>query len=273
MPVFDWAAHRGDFQKLGRGRELRLDVVDLHQTHDPAIDDPTILGRRDRVLTQEELHRILPLLVWPAPASLSMRANAEDDFRPIAIRFMLLTLARREEVVDMLWRDFDPVAGLWNKSYVKTVKGPARKQTLQLSNAAIELLKSLPHFKDRQPDAYVFPNSIGGKLGNWPRIAKAIEAVSGTGNWHRHDLRRTSATLLEVLGVSDRVIGRIMGHKAPRGDAEATKTLEHYLIDQKITDLAPDPQKTALDQLAYVLARIEALSTPSNKGLSDEVAA
>jgi hypothetical protein len=34
--------------------------------YDPAREDPTIRGERDRVLTEEELGRLLPLLVYPA---------------------------------------------------------------------------------------------------------------------------------------------------------------------------------------------------------------
>jgi integrase len=253
MPLLDWAANRGKFKKLGRGRELCLDVADLHEAHDPALDDPSIRGFRDRVLSQDEIKRILPLLVWPAPTCLSMRAAPIDDFRPVALRFMLLTLARREEVADMLWRDFDPNAGLWNKSYVKTTRGQARRQTLQLSDAAVALLKNLPHYESRLPGAFVFPNTVGGKLDNWPRIAGAIERESGTSGWHRHDLRRTSATLLQLLGVSDRVIGRVMGQNASSRDETVSKALEHYLVDRQITDLAPDLQKQALDKLAAVL--------------------
>lgn len=252
LPLLDWAANRGTFKKLGRGRELRLEVVDLHEAHDPSLDDPSITGFRDRVLGQDELQRILPLLVWPAPTCLGMRAQPSEDFRPIALRFMLLTLARREEVADMLWRDFDPVAGLWNKSYVKTTRGQARRQTLQLSDAAVKLLKSLPHYENRLPGAYVFPNTEGGKLDNWPRIKIALHRETQTSGWHRHDLRRTSATLLQLLGVSDRVIGRIMGQKASSKDETVSKALEHYLIVRQITDLAPDLQKQALDKLASV---------------------
>jgi integrase len=257
MPVLDWASHRGKFRKLGRGRPSKLSLVDLHETHDLAADDPKITGSRDRVLSHEELHRILPLLVWPAPTCLAMRARPDLDFRPIALRFMLLTLARREEVADMLWRDFDPVAGLWNKSYVKTVRGPAKRQTLQLSQAAISLLKSLPHFVDKVPDGYVFPNVEGGKLDNWSRIARAIERESGTTGWHRHDLRRTGATLLQILGETDRVISRIMGQKADVKGEAVSKALEHYLVDSQITKLRPDPQRRALDQLAEILDQME----------------
>src|SRR5690606_14404762 len=60
MPVFDWASGRKSFSKVGAARVPRLEVVSLEQIHDPSTHDPTIKGDRERVLTEEELRKILP---------------------------------------------------------------------------------------------------------------------------------------------------------------------------------------------------------------------
>jgi len=54
-PVLDWAARRGMFRKLGTCRSQSLVVPDLYEVADPAADDDTITGERDRVLDQKEL--------------------------------------------------------------------------------------------------------------------------------------------------------------------------------------------------------------------------
>jgi integrase len=131
--VFDWASGRGKFARLGAGREPPLPVLDVRTTFDPAREDPTIRGERDRVLSEEELGRLLPLLVYPAPTALGAYADPAQDYRPIALRFLLLTAARREEVVTMRWGDVDLASGVWTKPHVKSTRGGPRKQVLPLS--------------------------------------------------------------------------------------------------------------------------------------------
>ncbi|MBO9432544.1 Arm DNA-binding domain-containing protein [Sulfitobacter sp. R18_1] len=67
-PVLDWAAHRGrKFDKIGAGRATRLDVAELRRVHDPATNDPTIKGKRQRVLSVEDDRCHLPASTIPCP--------------------------------------------------------------------------------------------------------------------------------------------------------------------------------------------------------------
>jgi hypothetical protein len=47
---------------------------------------------------------------------------------------------------------------------------------------------------------------------NWDRATKAIQAQSGTAGWHRHDIRRTVASLMGDLGIAPHVIEVALGH-------------------------------------------------------------
>ena len=257
MPVFDWCAHRNQFKKVGLGRQVKLDVVDLRETHDPASDDYDIKGVRDRALDHIELGRVLPLLAWPAPSCLKMKLSAEQDLRPVALRFLLLTCARLDELVTMKWQDFRENSLLWHKPYVKTTSGPPRQQNLPLSNAAIALLKGLPNFETRRPDDLVFPNTVGNGLDNWGRITGAVQRESKTANWHRHDLRRTGATIMKALGVAPRVIDEILAHNAPNEDEGTSVALESYFATTHLLDHVEDPQKVGLDKLAEALDYVE----------------
>lgn len=264
-PVLDWAARRGRFRKLGACRPETITAPDLFEVADPSSDDPTITGARDRVLTQQELEAILPLLVWPAPECLGMRTPTEQDLRPIALRFLLLTGARLGELQAMRWSHFREDTGIWHKPVVKTLRGTKRKQNLPLSKAAIALLRSLPGYHRKNPKALVFPNSAGGTMGNFKCMMKAIFRESGTSGWHRHDLRRTLATYLKELGVPLQVIDEILAHKAASKDQNVSKALSSYLSAEFIGDLIPNPQAAALDRFAEVIARIEANATARAK--------
>ena len=120
MPILHWAAGRKGFVQIGAGRSSRLEVIDLAHVYDPASDDPTITGDRDRVLSEDELQAVLPLLIFPAPKLPGLRVPPKEDFRPIAMRFLLFTAARREDIEEMEWRDVDLLNKVWNKPEVKT---------------------------------------------------------------------------------------------------------------------------------------------------------
>jgi integrase len=257
-PVLDWAAQRGrKFSKIGAGRARRLEVAELRRIHDPATDDPTIKGKRERVLSVEELRAIYPLLQYPAPQMIA-RTNVppDRDFGPIAIRFLLLTLARREEVASAKWKDFDFTNGVWIKPGVKDVSGQGRLQRLPLSSAALSLLSALPGFHRAWEDAYVFPNRDGGKLDNWNRISAQIQTGSRTADWTRHDLRRTGATLLEELQVPVQTIEAILDHTNRFANSNVSGSAGHYMIATRILNEMEDPKVLALNKLSAALDHI-----------------
>jgi integrase len=64
-----------------------------------------------------------------------------------------------------------------------------------------------------------------------------------------HDLRRTSACILEQPGYDDALIGRVMTHKTKDKHAERV-TREHYLVPvQIVASPVMDPRAKALDDL------------------------
>ncbi|MCX7299104.1 MAG: tyrosine-type recombinase/integrase [Rhodobacterales bacterium] len=256
-PALDWTSGRGRFSRLGSARLEQIPVVDTRTTFDPAREDPQITGERDRILSEDELRRVLPFLKYPPPPAVCGNLDPEVDFRAIAYRFLLLTAARREELETMRRRDVDLPNGAWNKPSVKSTTGSARKQTLPLSTAAISLLNSLPHFSTSSPDDLVFPNSNGGVLGNWPRIQAKIDLASATTGWHRHDLRRTAASLMMALDVPVSTIDRILGHADPLKRENVSGAAGTYMRLSSVLKGRVNPQATALNTLAEALDHIE----------------
>ena len=104
----------------------------------------------------------------------------------------------------------------------------------------------------------MFPNSRGGKLDNWQRIQTALMKASGTTDWHRHDLRRTAATLMMNLQVPLSTIDQILAHADPLQRENVSGAASHYLRLGKVLKNIENPQATALNVLAEALHMIEA---------------
>jgi integrase len=260
--VLDWASGRGRFAKEGAARDPRLELPDLAKIHDPSIDDTTLEFKRERVLGQGELVAVMPLLVYPAPKDLRHSLDPKDDYGPIAFKFLFLTLSRTEEVEAARCGDFDRDARTWTKS-VKTRRKPGtrgsaerRVVTVPLSDEAFALLLSLPSFVDGRPDDFVFPSSKGGRLCNWDRTQEAIHGASETCGWHRHDLRRTAATILQQLGVAPAVIDTLLCHLNPLGAENVSGAAVNYMIDKQILENVIDQKRLAVNLLSAAVASI-----------------
>jgi integrase len=220
-PILKWAAHR------------RYVLAEL-----ATIAPPATVGRRDRVLSREELAKVLPKL------------KASERPYAAALRFLLLTLARREELAAAQWRDVDINARTWKIPETKN----GQPHVVPLSRQAVELLTSrLPRDKNDQPtkvapETLLFATTTGGALGNWDRETKAVMEASQTEGWTRHDLRRTGATMLGEMGELPDIIEAALNHVAIRSQLAATYNRSRYR-----------PQvAAALQRLADALDGIEA---------------
>jgi len=248
--VFNWSSHRTPrFQKIGAGRSPALPLADLSVIQDPSIEDPDIMGERDRVLTVGELRSILTHLKVPETTSAEWW---KVDLRPVAQRFMLLTLARREEVEAARLRDVN----FEEKTWTKRVKG-GHQVTHPLSDAAIDLLKALPGFDRRKNDDLLFPNQEFGQLGNWNRSKLQLQEISSVGDWHRHDLRRTGATILTLFGIPPQVVDALLSHKNPFSKQAVSPALHSYAKLAKEMKGLPNPLRDAVETLAEVIRTIE----------------
>ncbi len=195
-PVLKWAS------ASGRGY-VSTDLA--------SIAPPATVRRRERVLSRDELGRLLP----------AMKAST----RPYAaaMQVMLWTLARREEVGAARWKDIDLDAGTWTISATKN----GQVHVVPLPHQAIAFLR------DRRPEtvdkaALVFATEAGSRLANWDREAKAIMEASETAGWTRHDLRRTGATLLGEMGELPDIIEAALNHVSIRSPIASLYNRSRY---------------------------------------------
>lgn len=213
--------------KWGAGRGYVAETV-------AAITPPAQVRRRDRVLSRDELTLILPAL------SSSTRTHRRAFF------FMMLTLARREEVAGARWRDVD----LEGKMLRLPITKNGLAHIIPLSTQAIAILDGIGRGK---PDNLIFSTSTGGRLSNWDRETKALMKDTGTAGWTRHDLRRTGATMLGELGVDPHVIEAALNHAAVHSQLAAIYNAARYRAQvqealQRLSDrlevIAADPVPT-----------------------------
>ncbi|PCD78145.1 hypothetical protein CLN94_02265 [Pseudothioclava arenosa] len=177
------------------------------------------------------------------------------------MRFVLFTAARISEVCAMRWGDLDRKNKVWHKPSVKSTRSGPRSQDLPLSDAATDILSGLPRWKDGAQNELVFPNGTGtGNLDNWDRFQKALHQTSQTQDWHRHDLRRTAATIMKALKVPTSTIVQILAHGDPLKHDGVGGAASHYLQTTRVLKDTRDPQEEALSHLATALAMIEAVA-------------
>lgn len=167
-----------------------------------------------------------------------------------AIRLLMLTGARRSEVLGARWDMFDLDAGIWVKPSAHTKQ--RREHRVPLSAAAIELLKVL---KRDATWLYVFPGANGKPLADIKRawlsacrtagIAKRVPKKTRNGTlvygrhgapvliWQTtarlHDLRHTYASILASEGLSLPIIGALLGHTQPQTTARYAHLLDDPL--------------------------------------------
>jgi integrase len=152
------------------------------------------------------------------------RALVEHDDRDASdiFRLLLLTGARRGEVLSAKWDHFDLQKGVWTKPGATT----KRKTThvVPLSPAAMAIIAGRQQTKCE----FLFPATHGDGhraevKSNWRRICRAAK-IDGL---RVHDLRHSFASIAASSGVSLHAIGGLLGHTA----AATTHRYAHLFDD------------------------------------------
>ena len=155
--------------------------------------------RRERFLSEEEFRRLGRLLAEAETRKgVSVHAVA-------AIRLLLLTGCRRNEILNMRWSDVDLEARELNLVDSKT-----GARTVPLSPEAVEVLLNIPRM-DGNP--YVIPGKIRGKhLRNLNDPWDLIRKRAGIEDMRLHDCRHSFASRALALGEGLPMIGKLLGH-------------------------------------------------------------
>ncbi len=153
--------------------------------------------KRDRWLTADELK-----VLW------AVLENYSNQLTACIFKLLILTGARKGELMGAMWEQFDLEAGVWTKPAHLTKQ--KKNEHLPLSPQAVEILKEM---KSQSTSTFVFPGNVNGKpVQEIKRAWETIRKKSGFSDLRIHDLRHTYASHLVSSGLSLSIVGKLLGH-------------------------------------------------------------
>jgi integrase len=221
---------------LGRKLVKAVDVRDIERMHRSVSEHAPIRANRVLAVTSKMLSLAVRWKYRPDNPVRGVERNAERKIRRYlrtdelvrlmqalaeypdqeaanALRLLLFTGARKNEVLSAMWSQFDLAAGIWTKLAATTKQ--REDHIVPLSKPALQLLIDM--HKRRGDSPYLFPARRGSghrtdlKV-EWPRIVKAAAI---TERLRIHDLRHSFASALASTGHGLPVVGALLGHTQP----------------------------------------------------------
>lgn len=194
-------------------RMMKYAILDGLIETSPAITlDPRMIATkeaRERSLSAEELRTLLP----------SIDGGKLSPLAAAALRLILLTMTRKNEVLKAPWSEFDIDASLWELPPERTKK--KKPHMIPLSTQAIAILKTIrPDSHAEDPITNYSTWVIPGRSGK-PMSDATINTALKQAQWFGlqpftvHDLRRTASTILHEQGWDTDVIEKALNHTMP----------------------------------------------------------
>ena len=189
--LFKWAVSRGEIDE------------------DPCagMRQPAQEKARDRALSDDEVKQI-----WQQLPKVSFQAGA-------AIKLLLLTGQRSQEVLGAKWSEFDFERALWTLPSSEPGRSKKRKSAhlVPLSPTAVSIIAALRERNGDLPTLFRAKTRAGGPasptrsllLGAKIQLDEALPELAA---WRIHDLRRTCRTGMGMLGVPVHVAELVLGH-------------------------------------------------------------
>jgi integrase len=161
----------------------------------PLFDDP---NKKDRYLTAEETQTLYQFVL-----------KSDNEMLQYIIPMLILTGARKSEVINAQWSEFDLNHKQWRISVTKAGK----PRYVPLSENVLKMLASMP----RDDNPWVFANPKTHKpyvsiFDSWNTARKR----AGLSDVRIHDLRHSFASFLVNAGRSLYEVQRILGHSQIR---------------------------------------------------------
>jgi integrase len=194
--------------------------------------------RRERYLSGDELRRLGAALTAAETGALIVDGEPEPArlslFAVAAIRLLLFTGARRNEILGLRWSEVDV-----EHACLRLRESKTGQKTVQLNRAALAVLESLPRIGDN-PHVIVGQRA-GAHLVNLTDSWHVIRQAAGLKDVRLHDLRHAFASVAASEGIGLHTIGGLLGHTQP------TTT-------QRYAHLSADPLKRAAELVGAKIA-------------------
>ena len=194
---------------------------------------------RSRFVTGEEL-----------PGFFEALAEVEYESFKDFVLLLLMTGARRKNVLSMRWAEIDFDATLWTVPDVFSKNG--EMLTIPLTSIALAVLEK----RKSNGSEFVFPaDSRTGYMSPPKKHWVALLHKAGLENLRLHDLRRSMGSWQAMTGSSLVIIGRSLGHKS----IEATQIYARLQVD---------PVRESMERAAQAMFLKAGLSNRGEAGKS-----
>lgn len=173
----------------------------------------------ERYLSGEELTRL------GAALATAEREQTESPYAIAAIRLLLLTGARRNEILTLRWRDVD-----FERQALRLPDSKTGEKVIKLAAPALQLLAALPRVEGN-PHVIV-GSKDGGHLVGLQSPWERIRGAASLDDVRLHDLRHSFASFAVASGASLPMIGKLLGHTQPQTTARYA-----HLADDPVTQI------------------------------------
>jgi integrase len=161
---------------------------------------------RDRVLTPDEIKTL-----WREFSKLGY------PFAP-ALKALMMTAQRRDEVGSMCWENIDPQSGYWSIS--REVTKNKLPHLVPLPTTVLDAIEPLVNDEGEKLEkkGLVFTTTGSTPISGWSkikrRITESLEKQDITlADWRFHDFRRTASSALGDMGYRDQDIAMLLNHQ------------------------------------------------------------
>jgi integrase len=156
---------------------------------------PKAAAPRHRVLSAAEIRqlwKVLDQVSWPFAA---------------AIRLMLITGQRRNEIAGMRWDELSENFSTWSLPPARTKN--KLPHTIYLPPMARSIVAAAPRIVGSD---YVFTTGGGNPVRGFSKVKAKLDSLVPIPAWTLHDLRRTAATSMAELGIAPHIIEAVLNH-------------------------------------------------------------
>lgn len=137
--------------------------------------------------------------------------NPENVFSVGAIKLLLLTGARKTEILSARWAWVD-----FEKGIIQLPDSKTGQKTVYLSPKAVQILYKLKKAGNDTGNPYIIQNvKTGGYIQDIKHLWAKILKIAGINKCRVHDLRHTAASIAISQGHSLSEIAQLLGHASP----------------------------------------------------------
>lgn len=159
--------------------------------------------------------------------------EGENPFAIAAIRLLLLTSARKSEILTLQWPHVD-----MDRICLRLPDSKTGAKIISLGASALEVLSTLPRL---EKNPYVLAGLEGRHLVGLQKAWERVRKRAGIEDVRLHDLRHSFASVAVSGGDSLYLVGKVIGHR----QAGTTQRYAH---------LSDDPLRAVADRTARQIA-------------------